>query len=138
MKSGLSFQRKFLTPLRDLAVLDQERAVAREPGDHHRALVEEADVEEVRDEDAALGAGDQLVHRLRAPDHLEHRRGSGRRSRRSCPPLAPPVGVTFFCLPVARVGELLSTPFSIHTVRDTAAPRRRTVGRAGRRSAGSE
>ena len=65
---------------RDLALLDEERPVAREAGLQHRSRIERADVEEVRHEDAALAARDQLLGGLRAAGEREAagKRRSGR------------------------------------------------------------
>ena len=56
---------------RDLSVLDQEQAVARQAGVLQRLLVDEAYVPEVRHQQAALHAGNQLIERLAAAFHNE-------------------------------------------------------------------
>src|SRR5438445_11423296 len=57
----------------DLAVLDEEEPVAREPGMLQGLLIHEADVPEVRDEQAAFHAGDELLQGLVAA--LENQAG---------------------------------------------------------------
>src|SRR5215204_5651440 len=56
---------------RNLAVLDEERPVACETGLQHRAGIERANVEEVRDENAAGAAGDDLLRALGAASERE-------------------------------------------------------------------
>src|SRR6516164_10812507 len=55
----------------DPAVLDQERAVAREAGVEDRARIEWPYVPEARDQDAALGGADQVVDSVLAALHFD-------------------------------------------------------------------
>src|SRR5436190_9090351 len=66
--AGEHLDRRLVEPevvdrMRDLAVLDPEHAVAGEAGGEDALGVERAQVEEPRDQDAALDALDQLVAR---------------------------------------------------------------------------
>src|SRR6185369_2325722 len=65
---------------RDLAVLDQERPVAREAGIEDRSLIDGAKIPEARDEEAALRGANQIVHRRRAARHTDRTAGTGRRA----------------------------------------------------------
>src|SRR4029079_11085109 len=62
---------EILDRLRHFAFLDQECSIARETGEEHGALVEEANIEKVRDQNPALAAGDQLRGALRATDEFD-------------------------------------------------------------------
>ena len=61
---------EILHGLPDLPVLDQDRPVAYKAGEHHGARIEWANVEEVRHEDAAVCAGNQLGRGLRSADEF--------------------------------------------------------------------
>ena len=51
--------------LRDLAVADAERSVARHPGEHSSPGIDDAEVMDARDVDAVVDGRDEFVHRLR-------------------------------------------------------------------------
>ena len=118
ISSGLSFQRKFFSGARDLALLDQERAVAGQAGVEHGPRLERADVEEVGDEDAALAAGNQLLGALRSAGQLQPAAEHVRRAVVGCRPSAAPC----FCAQKRVYDRFLSTPFSIQTLRSNRQP----------------
>src|SRR6185312_5772843 len=62
---------EILDAVRDLAVLEEKRAVMCEPCQKNCALIERSYVEEVRDENAAICSGDQLVDRLCSAGQLQ-------------------------------------------------------------------
>ena len=116
ISSGLSFQRKFFSARVILPFSIRNVPSRVRPGVQHRARVERADVEEVRDEDAALAAGDQLLGRLRAAGQRRAAAGTTRREFR-------PVGCApCFCAQKRVYARFLSMPFSIHTVRRIGSP----------------
>ena len=86
---------------RDLALLDEERAVAREPGLQHRARIERADVEEVRDEDAALAARRSLCSVVLVPPASVRPPANARAGRL----------LALLLRPEPRVGQIPQDPF---------------------------
>jgi hypothetical protein len=68
---GRFVEAEVLDRVLDLAVLDVERAVARQAGEQHGLRIDQADVPGARDEHALLGAPDQIHRRLVAAGHDE-------------------------------------------------------------------
>ena len=100
MKIGDSLKRRFFTGLRDLAVLDQERAVAREAGVEHRALIDGADVPEARARADRAACRDHLSSDLSVPNILSRRRAAAEPTAATAATTAPPPPPpTFAALP---------------------------------------
>src|SRR5215208_2949099 len=76
----------------DLSLLDEERAIACDPGQHHRARIQDIRIEEVRAQHAALAAGNELVQRLRSFHH-PHRAASATTTASSTPAPTTATGI---------------------------------------------